>query len=70
MVQIAYDIKSKQEIVSERVCESLNICGFPSDILREINKYNREHPCPDGNAINITQTCIDALRHELKIRGV
>lgn len=48
--------------------ETLHIYGFPDDIIPAINKYNREHRGPEGDAINITQTCIDALRAELKKR--
>ena len=50
--------------------DEFHIHGFPSDIVPAINKYNREHPGPAGNPINITQTCIDALNNELKKREV
>ena len=50
--------------------EILTFHGFPVDIVPAINVYNRDHPGPDGDAINITQTCIDALRKELKKRGI
>ena len=68
MVGIAYDEESKTEITDEGLYEDLHIYGFPADIIPAVNKYNREHPGPDGNAINITQTCIDALRDELRKR--
>lgn len=68
MTGIAYDEESKTEIVDEGPFEVLHMHGFPADIVPAINKYNREHPGPDGNAINISQTCIDALRRELKKR--
>lgn len=68
MVRMAYDEKSKTEISDEGPFEVLHMHGFPADIVPAVNRYNREHPGPDGNAINISQTCIDALRRELKIR--
>ena len=68
MVGIAYDEESKSEIADDGGYEVLHIYGFPNDIVPAVNKYNREHPGPNGNAINITQTCIDVLRRELKIR--
>lgn len=70
MAGIAYDPESKTEIVDDGPDDTMHIYGFPADIVPAINKYNREHPGPDGNAINITQTCIDALREELKKRGI
>ncbi|MCK5225087.1 MAG: hypothetical protein KAQ89_00055 [Planctomycetes bacterium] len=43
--------------IYETKYETLHIYGFPSDIVPAINKYNREHPGPKGDAINITQIC-------------
>ena len=68
MTRIAYDEESKSEIADDGGYEVLHIYGFPDDIVPAVNKYNREHPGPNGNAINITQTCIDVLRKELKKR--
>ena len=68
MTRIAYDDASGTEISDEGGYEVLHIYGFPDDIIPAVNKYNREHRGPDGNAINITQTCIDALRSALKAR--
>lgn len=48
----------------------LHIYNVPEDLVPRINKYNREHPGPKGNAINITVTCVKALEKELKKRGV
>lgn len=70
MTGIAYDKESKTEITDEGRFDVLHMHGFPADIVPAINKYNREHRGPDGNAINISQTCIDALRSELKKREI
>ena len=54
--------------INDTKYETLHIHGFPADIVPAVYKYNREHPGPTGDAINITQTCIDALRSKLKKR--
>ena len=70
MASIAYDEENSVKIIHEGdKYETLHIYGFPSDIVPAVNKYNRGHQGPDGDGINITQTCIDALRAELKKRG-
>lgn len=48
----------------------LHVYNVPETLVPRINKYNREHRGPKGNAINITVTCVKALEKELKKRGV
>lgn len=44
--------------------------SVPKTLIPAINKYNSGQSGPDSDPINITQICIDALRKELKTRGV
>lgn len=48
--------------------KTLHIYNVPSDLVPEINKYNRNHHGPDSNQINITAICVDALTSALKQR--
>lgn len=48
----------------------LHVYNVPETLVPRINKYNREHRGPQGNAINITATCVKALEEELKKREV
>ena len=49
---------------------TLHIHNVPSDLVPEINQYNRHHHGPNGNAINITDICVKALKAALEQRRV
>ena len=70
MVRIAYDQESGTEITDEGPFEVLNMHGLPANLIPSINRYNRDHQEMDDNPINITRTCIDALKNALKDRGI
>lgn len=71
MIDIGYDAESGEEIIHKGAkWDTLHIHGFPSDIVPAVHKYNCEHTGPNGDAINITLVCINALRTELEKRGI
>lgn len=49
---------------------TLHIHNVPSDLVPEINRYNRHHHGPNGNQINITDICVKALKAALEQRLV
>ena len=64
------NMKGMNNMVEYQPGSGVMTITVPKTLIPAINKYNVEYRGPKGNAINITQTCIDALQNELDKRGV